>query len=170
MKDKSHKTVSTDHNRWRERRAQAESNRGPSTHQSNALPLGQTGSRYCASLPSKSSYRLVSVCLVVVSRRAACTRVVKARNASHVALPIRWVIAFNALRPRRATSIRNWGLVAKCVGSSHTRPTIAADCSGRTVSDNTSLSSVQTRPGLSPVSKTSIGSVQFRLGQSISNQ
>ena len=40
----SHKTVSTDHNIWRERRAEADSNRGPSAYQPNALPLGQTGS------------------------------------------------------------------------------------------------------------------------------
>ena len=30
---------------WRERRAEAVSNRGPSAYQSNALPLGQTGFR-----------------------------------------------------------------------------------------------------------------------------
>ena len=41
----SHKTVSTDHNFWRERRAEADSNRGPSAYQPNALPLGQTGSQ-----------------------------------------------------------------------------------------------------------------------------
>ena len=40
----SHKTVSTDHYFRRERRAEADSNRGPSTYQPNALPLGQTGS------------------------------------------------------------------------------------------------------------------------------
>ena len=40
----SHKTVSTDHSFWRERRAEADSNRGPSAYQPNALPLGQTGS------------------------------------------------------------------------------------------------------------------------------
>ena len=40
----SHKTVSTDHNFRRERRAEADSNRGPSAYQPNALPLGQTGS------------------------------------------------------------------------------------------------------------------------------
>ena len=39
----SHKTVSTNHNFWRERRAGADSNRGPSVCQPNALPLGQTG-------------------------------------------------------------------------------------------------------------------------------
>ena len=36
--------MSTDHNFWRERRAEADSNRGPSAYQPNALPLGQTGS------------------------------------------------------------------------------------------------------------------------------
>ena len=41
----SHKTVSTDHNFGRERRTEADSNRGPSAYQTNALPLGQTGAR-----------------------------------------------------------------------------------------------------------------------------
>ena len=41
----SHKTVSTNHNLfWRERRAEAVSNRGPSAYQPSAIPLGQTGS------------------------------------------------------------------------------------------------------------------------------
>ena len=41
----SHKTVSTNHNLFEEkRRAEAVSNRGPSAYQPNALPLGQTGS------------------------------------------------------------------------------------------------------------------------------
>ena len=40
----SHKIVSTDHNFRRERRAEADSNRGPSAYQPNALPLGQTSS------------------------------------------------------------------------------------------------------------------------------
>ena len=46
----SHKTVSTDHNFWRERRAGADSNRGPSAYQPNALALGQTG-LLCWALP-----------------------------------------------------------------------------------------------------------------------
>ena len=41
----SHKTMSTDHNLWRERRAEADSNRSPSAYQPNALLLGQTGSQ-----------------------------------------------------------------------------------------------------------------------------
>ena len=41
VEGQSHKTVSTDHNLWRERRAEADSNRGPSVYQPNALPLGQ---------------------------------------------------------------------------------------------------------------------------------
>ena len=40
----SHKTASTDHNFWRERSTEADSNRGPSAYQPNALPLGRTGS------------------------------------------------------------------------------------------------------------------------------
>ena len=45
VSDKSHKTVSTEHNFLRERRVEADSNRGPSAYQPNALPPGQTGSR-----------------------------------------------------------------------------------------------------------------------------
>ena len=37
--------MSTNHNFWKERRAEALSNRGPSAYQPNALPLGQTGSQ-----------------------------------------------------------------------------------------------------------------------------
>ena len=37
--------LSTDHNFWRERRAEVDSNQGPSAYQPNALPLGQTSSR-----------------------------------------------------------------------------------------------------------------------------
>ena len=43
-KGQSHKTASTDHNFWRERRAGVDSNRGPSAYQPNILPLGQTSS------------------------------------------------------------------------------------------------------------------------------
>ena len=43
-KGQSHKTASTDHNFWRERRAGMDSNQGPSAYQPNALLLGQTGS------------------------------------------------------------------------------------------------------------------------------
>ena len=45
VRDKVTKTVFTDHNFWRERRAEADSNWGPSAYQPNALPQGQTGSR-----------------------------------------------------------------------------------------------------------------------------
>ena len=42
----TNKTVSTDHNFWRKRRAEADSNQGPSAYQpSNALLLHQTGSQ-----------------------------------------------------------------------------------------------------------------------------
>ena len=49
---KSHKTVSTDHSCWRERRAEAVSNRGPSAYQPNTLPLGQTGSQLKGCAPT----------------------------------------------------------------------------------------------------------------------
>ena len=42
----SHKTVSTNHNFRRERKAEAVSNRGTSAYQPNTLPLGQTCSLY----------------------------------------------------------------------------------------------------------------------------
>ena len=42
----------TDHNFW-EKRAEADSNRGPSAYQPNALPLGQTGSRVPRKLHTK---------------------------------------------------------------------------------------------------------------------
>ena len=45
----SQKTVSTDHNFWRERRAEGDSNRHPNAYQPNALPLGQTDSHCCPS-------------------------------------------------------------------------------------------------------------------------
>ena len=41
----SHKTASTEHSFWRERRTEMDSNQGPSAYQPNALPLGQTGSQ-----------------------------------------------------------------------------------------------------------------------------
>ena len=41
----SHKTVSTNDTFWKEKRAEAVSNRGPSAYQPNALPLGHTGSQ-----------------------------------------------------------------------------------------------------------------------------
>ena len=44
----SHKTVSTDRNFRRERRAEADSNRDPSAYQPNALPLGHTSSHITA--------------------------------------------------------------------------------------------------------------------------
>ena len=40
-----HKTASADHNFWRERKAEADSNQGPSAYQPNALLLGQTSSQ-----------------------------------------------------------------------------------------------------------------------------
>ena len=52
--------MSTDHNFWKERRAEADSNRGPSAYQANALPLGQTGSRTAMGMkPDLLSLRLV---------------------------------------------------------------------------------------------------------------
>ena len=49
----------TDHNLWRERRAEVDSNRGPSAYQPNALPLGQTGSQEGAWLFSDLKVRRI---------------------------------------------------------------------------------------------------------------
>ena len=64
----SHKTVSTDHNFSRERRAEAESNRGPSAYQPNAVPLGHTGPRslYTAQWSRCAVYAVGVVSLSVV--------------------------------------------------------------------------------------------------------
>ena len=58
-KGQSFKTVSIDHNFWRERRAEADLNQGPSAYQPNALLLGQTGSR----LSSGTICFLYSACM-----------------------------------------------------------------------------------------------------------
>ena len=42
----SQKTISPDHNCWRERRAKVDLNWGPSAYQPNTFSLGQTGSRH----------------------------------------------------------------------------------------------------------------------------
>ena len=55
----SHKTASTDHNFWSERRAEADSNRGPSAYQPNALLLGQTGS-HCPAEQSRGHLQPVA--------------------------------------------------------------------------------------------------------------
>ena len=55
----SQKKVSMDHSFWRERRAEADSNRGPSTYQPNALPLGQTSSLYHSAFWCNSFYMLM---------------------------------------------------------------------------------------------------------------
>ena len=50
------KQTTTDHNVWRERTAEADSNRGPSAYQPNALPLGQTDS--LRQSPSNTYFKL----------------------------------------------------------------------------------------------------------------
>ena len=53
----SHKTASTDHNFWGERRAEADSNRGPSAYQPKALLLGQSGSQDKPTIIGGSCYK-----------------------------------------------------------------------------------------------------------------
>ena len=69
----SHETVSVNHNFWRERWAEAESNWVPSAYQPNALPLGQNSSHifllllllllllyFCFSTATSSSFFFLS--------------------------------------------------------------------------------------------------------------
>ena len=51
----SHKTEFPDHKFQRVRRAEAESNRGPSAYQPNILPLGQAGAHKDAHMSSKAT-------------------------------------------------------------------------------------------------------------------
>ena len=44
VRDRVIRQCPENHNFWRERKVEADSNRGPSVYQPNALPLGQTGS------------------------------------------------------------------------------------------------------------------------------
>ena len=65
MRDKVKKTMSTDHHLWRQKRAEAESNRGPSAYQPNAWPLGQIGSLKAVRLKSlrlKHVFRVQELC------------------------------------------------------------------------------------------------------------
>ena len=57
--------MSRDHNFGRERRAEADSNRGPSAYQPNALPLGQTDS--LSENKPRRSETLVLFCAFIVS-------------------------------------------------------------------------------------------------------
>ena len=63
----SHKTVSTDHNFWRKRRAKADSNQSPSAYQPNTISLGQTDSLlrcvHCAVFCCTDSKWLISLML-----------------------------------------------------------------------------------------------------------
>ena len=81
----SHKTLSTNHNFWRERRTEADSNRGPSAYQPNALPLGKTGlprsnillvtkhqRSPCYSAPTFSLLQRTNVLLVTAHQRSPC--------------------------------------------------------------------------------------------------
>ena len=48
--------MSTNHSFWRERRAETESNRGPSVYQLNALPLGHTDSSHAKQCPQTATF------------------------------------------------------------------------------------------------------------------
>ena len=72
VRGKRHKTVSTDHNLFlRERRAEAESSRGPSAYQPKALPLGHNGSPE-AGTRQLNFIRLKEACMRVVLWAPMC--------------------------------------------------------------------------------------------------
>ena len=69
VRDKvTNKTVSTDHKLGSERRAETDSNRGPSAYQPTALPLGQSGS-LCQCTPFPFTQR----CTCLARRFIACS-------------------------------------------------------------------------------------------------
>ena len=55
-KGQSYKTVSTDHDFWRERRAEAESNRGPSAYHPNAFRLAKQANPTLLALLKQSGF------------------------------------------------------------------------------------------------------------------
>ena len=75
--------MSTNHNFWRERRAEAVSNRGPSAYQPNALPLGQTGSQFSLT-ESGVSYQLRRLSRPVTEMAATESAVVACNSFSEV--------------------------------------------------------------------------------------
>ena len=111
----SHETVSTDHNFWRERRAEADSNRGPSAYQPNALPLGQTGSQsqhngihsnYPPPPPPRSPHS--PLCLVTPNPWS--------ETAAAGCLPVRSTVSLGNHRRRHTPSSRtkpSWGRAAQ---------------------------------------------------------
>ena len=70
---------------WRERRAEAVSNRGPSAYQPNALPLGQTGSRW-----RWGRGRLIyTYCYTVTTRNHSCIKMGSDESHFNVSLIVR---------------------------------------------------------------------------------
>ena len=81
----SHKTVSSDHNFWTERRAEADSNRGPSAYQPNALPLGQTGSLIIIIvIRAHMLIRQGHETLVLLDSRKKATKIAQSEASSHM--------------------------------------------------------------------------------------
>ena len=81
----SHKTVSADHSFWRERKAEADSHRGPSAYQPNALPLGQTGSLIIIIvIRAHMLVRQRHETLVLLDSRKKATKTAQSETSSHM--------------------------------------------------------------------------------------
>ena len=68
----NHKTVSTEHTFWSEKRTEADSNRGPSACQPNALPLGQTGSLNLVSVRKRKKKAGTDLMAISMQHRWNC--------------------------------------------------------------------------------------------------
>ena len=78
----SPRTMSTDHNIWREGRAEADSNRGPSPYQPNALPPGQAYSLCATRLCRLIGLPLLSLLPCFFHRRATLLSHLKSPKAA----------------------------------------------------------------------------------------
>ena len=103
----SHKTVSTDHNFWREKRAEADSNRGPA-YQPNALPLGRTGSLRNGS--EQREIRMKRPDCVVDYRKATWRKVLKSttKRVNQRSKDVPWI---QQQRPETPTELYTGKLV-----------------------------------------------------------
>ena len=97
----SHRTMSADHNIWRERRAEADSNRGPSPYQPNALPPGQAYSLCATRLCRLIGLPLLSLLPCFFHRRATLLSPLKSPKAASGACAVPIATGRNWPRMRR---------------------------------------------------------------------
>ena len=84
----SHKTMSRDHNLLRERRAEADSNRGSSAYQPNALPLGQTNSHKLFCIGCMATIYIPTTLIIMAVAVSLTSAGRTARDELHMRNPI----------------------------------------------------------------------------------